>query len=276
MTKNWWFKFDFRVWRTDSKLRRCSLETRAFWLEVLCIMHETDTFCLTGSYKEIARLVGCETEEVARCCIELQRTETADVTLGNGDVTLVSRRLKRDLSDREQTRLRVQRHRGNADVTAQSKSNKKEVKNKEEEKSKKTASPSTHKQFNDPTWTDAGKGLNLGYPFTDLFIAFPDLVLTPAHVGLIENDVKDNTLDHAALKATIALYLGNRDPSKPQSYNPKRVGTLLDVFKKKREELKTTNGQASYTKVNGQPTARQQIMAEQEQERARIEAELAK
>jgi hypothetical protein len=134
VTKNWWFKFDFRVWRTDSDLRRCSLETRAFWLEVLCVMHEKGEYKIEGTYEEMGWLIGCAPEVVARCVIELQRTKTADVTLGNGSVTLLSRRLKRELSDREKTRLRVQRHRGNADVTLQSKSksNKKEIREEKE------------------------------------------------------------------------------------------------------------------------------------------------
>lgn len=96
-------------------------------------MHESDTEIVEGSYEELGWLIGCAPEIVARCAIELQRTKTADVTLGNGNVTLVSRRLKRELNIRQQTRSRVQKHRNaecNADVTAQSKSNKKEVRNK--------------------------------------------------------------------------------------------------------------------------------------------------
>lgn len=133
MAKNWWFKFDFKQWRTDSDLRRCSFETRAFWLEVLCVMHEADDWKLEGSYEELGWLIGCGTEVVARCCVELHRTKTADVTLGNGSVTLVSRRLKREANDREQTRLRVRRLRCNADVTdaKQAPLNKKEVISKE-------------------------------------------------------------------------------------------------------------------------------------------------
>lgn len=134
MTKQWWFKFEYRIWRTDTALRRCSLETRAFWLEALCIMYETDTYRLEGSLEEVARIVGCETNQVAKCAAELLRTKTADVTLGNGSVTLLSRRLKRELSAREQTRLRVQKFRCNADVTLQSKS-KSKSKNKREEES---------------------------------------------------------------------------------------------------------------------------------------------
>jgi hypothetical protein len=143
--RHWWFKFDFKVWRTDSKLRRCSLETRAFWLEVLCIMHETDEAELSGSYEELARLVGCETNEVARCVAELKRTDTADVTLGHGIVTLMSRRFLRELKDRKQSTLRKQRQRCHADVTPESHnrviSKKKEVRKEEEEETPQAAPP---------------------------------------------------------------------------------------------------------------------------------------
>ena len=133
MAKNWWFKFDYKIWRTDSSLRRCALETRGFWLECLCVMNEMDSYEVSGTLAELARLLGCESNEVMRCANELKQTKTADVTLGNGTVTLVSRRLKRELNVREQTRLRVQRSRSNADVTLQSKSKSKSNK-KEEEK----------------------------------------------------------------------------------------------------------------------------------------------
>lgn len=117
MAKNWWFKFDYRVWRTDSSVRRCSLETRGFWLELLCAMYESETCEISGSYEEIGWLVGCDPSIVARCLVELQRTKTADVTLGNGSVTVVSRRLRNELKVKKQTNLRVQRHRSNANVT---------------------------------------------------------------------------------------------------------------------------------------------------------------
>lgn len=123
MAKKWWFPLDFRVWRTDSRLRRCSLETRGFWLECLCAMHEEGAFEITGTLEEVGWLIGCAPEIVARCAVELQRTKAADVTLGNGSVTLLSRRLQRDLNGREQTRLRVRKHRSNADVTIHNNSN---------------------------------------------------------------------------------------------------------------------------------------------------------
>lgn len=139
MVKKWWFQFDFRVWRTDSDLRRCSLETRAFWLEVLCIMHETDDYELHGSFSEIARLIGCETAEAARCVTELSRTNTADVTISHDDVTVISRRLQRELKAKKDGRLRKRRQRERDNVTplshdiviSKSKSNKKEEEERE-------------------------------------------------------------------------------------------------------------------------------------------------
>jgi hypothetical protein len=108
-------------------------------------MQELDTYQVEGTYEEMARLLGCETATVSRCCIELQRTKTADVTLGNGSVTVVSRRLKRELSGREQTRLRVQRHRCNADVTLHNKNKSNNKNKKEEEETHKAASPTPKK-----------------------------------------------------------------------------------------------------------------------------------
>lgn len=119
-------------------LRRCSLETRGFWLEMLCAMYEQDVFRITGTYEELGQLASCSEAIAARSCVELKAKNVADVTLGNGSVTLLSRRLKRELTSKENTRLRVQRHRGNADVTVQSKSksNKKEIREEHTEPSR--------------------------------------------------------------------------------------------------------------------------------------------
>ena len=139
MPKNWWFKFDFRTWRTDSSLRRCSLETRGFWMEILCSMYESGTFEVTGTWEELGWLAGCPPAVADRCVRELQRTNTADVTLGSDTVTLKSRRLEREAISREQTRLRVEKFRRNGPVTDPYEtpltsviSNKKEVREEEE------------------------------------------------------------------------------------------------------------------------------------------------
>lgn len=132
---DWWFKFDFGKWRNDTAVRLCSFETRAFWLECLCVMHEIGGFELSGTYEELSRIIGCTPEFVAKCSAELMRYKTADVTLGNGVVTIVSRRLRKEANSREKTRLRVEKYRRNKPVTGQSKSKSKK-KEKKEDKNK--------------------------------------------------------------------------------------------------------------------------------------------
>jgi hypothetical protein len=131
---DWWFKFDFRVWRSDSELRECSLETKGFWVELLCAMYEKDVYEITGSHERLARLLGCSTNEVARCVIELRQTNTANVTDGHGEITIKSRRLERELNARESSKLRKRKQRSHGDVTPQSKSNKKKEEKREEKK----------------------------------------------------------------------------------------------------------------------------------------------
>lgn len=101
-------------------------------------MYERNEYQITTTIDRWARLIGCTTNEVAKCFRELSDSKTANVIFGNGDVTVLSRRLQRELSSKENNRLRVQRHRGNADVTPEkrdrviSKSNKKEEEKREE------------------------------------------------------------------------------------------------------------------------------------------------
>lgn len=152
---DWWFKFEWKDWRGDPALNRCSLETQGFWIKCLCAMYESQSATLHGNHTELSRLIGCFPEEFMRCALELKRTETADVTIGNGDVTLLSRRLQRELSSKEHTKLRVRNHRSNADVTPdvtpvkrdRVRVKSKEIEEREEEKEKEAvaeAAPPTH------------------------------------------------------------------------------------------------------------------------------------
>lgn len=233
MAKKWWFPFDFRVWRTDSRLRRCSLETRGFWLECLCAMHEEGAFEITGTLEEVGWLIGCAPEVVARCAAELQRTKAADVTLGNGNVTLLSRRLQRDLNDREQTRLRVRKHRSNTDVTIHNNSNSKNKKKKE------YMSQATN------THTAA----DWGFPMQPLIDAFPNVEFTPAMAGFIEGRV--TPADAEAWSKTIEIYRMNYDPLKRQ-YLPTKTANLLSVFDSQKTELEKKKNGATY---NTKPSA---------------------
>lgn len=89
------------------------METRGFWLDCLCAMYEADTCELSGNLNEIARLLGCFPDEITRCANELQRTQTADVTISDDYIHLKSRRLERELSVREGNRKRQAKIREN-------------------------------------------------------------------------------------------------------------------------------------------------------------------
>lgn len=114
---DWWFRFEIAAWRNSPELRRCSLETRGFWIDCIAIMRDTETAMISGTFEDFARIVGCFPNEAERCINELKRNKTADVTQKNENVTLKSRKYERELKAKKQTRLRVQKFRSNADVT---------------------------------------------------------------------------------------------------------------------------------------------------------------
>lgn len=129
MAKNWWFKFEYRVWQSDPELSGCSLAARGLWLEILCLLYAQDDYTLTASYEKLGRMARCDSAEVARLVIELKDNKVADVTLGHGEVTVMSRRLKKLLKARKDATERKRKER----VTHMSHdrviSNKKEVRN---------------------------------------------------------------------------------------------------------------------------------------------------
>ena len=54
------FQFYPDNWRNNSNLRRCSWAARGVWIEVICLMHDSERYgCLPWSLKEIAQALGC-------------------------------------------------------------------------------------------------------------------------------------------------------------------------------------------------------------------------
>lgn len=77
---------------------------------------------------------------------------------------------------------------------------------------------------------------NFEYPIKDLIDAFPQVIFQPTQLGYIEAAVKDTPTDRAAWAETITLYRQNYDPI-TNSYLPSRIGTVLEVFRKKKAIL---------------------------------------
>mgnify|MGYP001342045335 CR=1 FL=1 len=94
-----WMKFYPADWRSDPKLRLCSMAARGLWIELLCIMHEAEPrgYLISNgaplSDKQVASLVGATPRELATLLAEL---EGAGVFSRCEDGTIYSRRVVRD------------------------------------------------------------------------------------------------------------------------------------------------------------------------------------
>jgi len=107
-----YFPFYPGDWRRDTQVQMASMSTRGVWFEMLCCMFDApERGKLMGSYTEIARLLGCPTGVLKRAVTEIKRYKIGDVTECNDSVTIINRRMYREQKVRNDTRLRVQRHR---------------------------------------------------------------------------------------------------------------------------------------------------------------------
>lgn len=129
MTKLPAFQFYPGDWMKDPALRSCSVAARGLWMDVLCMMFESDrrgylqaSNGKSYSPEQIARMTGCSTDEASRLLKEL---ETSGVYSRTAHGIIFSRRLVRDEEQRADQRARQDKYRkslkskenGDADVT---------------------------------------------------------------------------------------------------------------------------------------------------------------
>lgn len=112
-------------WLSDHAVRALSPAGRGVLIDLLCLMDKDDTYELTKTPEEFARIVGClSMAEWESALIEIERNKALDVTASSENVTLKSRRLERDHKVRHDNNLRQRRHRdrcsSNEKVTSRS------------------------------------------------------------------------------------------------------------------------------------------------------------
>ncbi len=97
--------------------RVLSLAAKGGWTDIICMLHSSSTRGrMTLPVVGWARVMGASVDQAEAVLTELEMMQVADIERGgNGDVTVSSRRMLRESITREQTRLRVQRHRRNAE-----------------------------------------------------------------------------------------------------------------------------------------------------------------
>jgi hypothetical protein len=95
-----WSKFYWADWRSDPRVRMCSLAGRGLWIEMLALMHEAEPkghLLINGrkpTDKEIGSLVGATPREVQRLTEELESLGVFSRT--NAEGIIFSRRMVRD------------------------------------------------------------------------------------------------------------------------------------------------------------------------------------
>ncbi len=111
MGKNPAFLFYPGDWIQDT--RSLSLAAKGAWIDLLCAMWRSPTRgSITLPIEGYGRLIGATEHQSSLVIQELTDMHVCDhVTIGNGYVTLTSRRMIREEKDRELTRNRVRRHR---------------------------------------------------------------------------------------------------------------------------------------------------------------------
>ena len=121
MAKLPWMKFFPLDFMRDT--RGLSPEAKGIWIDLICFMWNSETRGrITMEFSSLSRMVGCSEECLNKSILEFISQNICEIlTERNGFVTVISRRMKREEKDRENTRLRVDKHRQkrecNADVT---------------------------------------------------------------------------------------------------------------------------------------------------------------
>jgi len=112
---NW--KPSFQVyqndWLSDPEINSCEWASRGVWFALICVMNRASevTGIVSGSYKQIANMIGGQTNEIKAAIDDLRKNKVADVTEHNGTVTVMSRRINREYKKRKNNALRQRTYR---------------------------------------------------------------------------------------------------------------------------------------------------------------------
>lgn len=119
MAKMPFFQFYPLDWLRDTA--KLSPEAQGHWIKILCFAWNEPN---RGIYKrqETAMCYELNVDTMGLKDTLEELSQVADVTVDNGDVTIVSRRMVREERDRELGRNRQYKHRSNASVTQESRS----------------------------------------------------------------------------------------------------------------------------------------------------------
>lgn len=99
-----WFRMHQDDWLAHARLRRCSVEARGVWIDLVCMMRQEEAGTLVDDVEGMARSIGLPADRLLALLDELRRRDVAEVEVADGRVTVTSRRVTRDLADEERER----------------------------------------------------------------------------------------------------------------------------------------------------------------------------
>lgn len=102
--------------------RGLSPSTKGIWIDLICFVWGNEPRGqITAEFDSLRRMLGCSEDELNRALSEFINHKVCEVvTESNGFVTVISRRIKREEKNRENTKLRVERFREKQECNAPS------------------------------------------------------------------------------------------------------------------------------------------------------------
>lgn len=99
-----WFRFHQDDWLAHARLRRCSVEARGVWIDLVCMMRQEESGTLNDDIEGMARSIGLPSARLLELLEELSRRDVAEVAVADGRVSVTSRRVTRDLKEESRER----------------------------------------------------------------------------------------------------------------------------------------------------------------------------
>jgi hypothetical protein len=238
-----WFKFDWNAWRHDPQLRRCSKETRGFWVDVISVMEEQDTYFIEGTPEELCRDIVCSEGEFDRSIAELERTKAASIQKGQGFVKIISRRILKARNLTEYNKLKKQEERDRKAVNVMSSDSSKnrvlEKKEKKEEEELRELTEPAREAASSPS--DIRKAHPAIVAIQDLTQRYPPKEIWDEIIDQLGTDI-----DHARLRKCFVTWIG-------RSYNKQNFDWAFDWYVNNRIPTKgQQNGNGTHSKPSSE------------------------
>lgn len=96
-TKEFWCKWEYRLWLGDRALGMCAPSTRGVWTDAISSMMEGATDRLSGTPEQLARLCRCSVNDFMAAADDLSANNAAEVHKHNGSITIISKKRRREL-----------------------------------------------------------------------------------------------------------------------------------------------------------------------------------